>query len=84
VQAVTARVAEEMGVPIEALFNGRRTRTIVAHRALVCFVAVHAGGLALRTVAEILGVSAPTVMRGVRIGPEILRRTGLRADALLP
>jgi hypothetical protein len=47
-------------------------------------VAVHLCGVALRTVAEVLGVSSPTVLRGVRMGPAILTRAGLRAGALLP
>ena len=67
-----------------ALLNGRRASAAVARRALVAFVAVCAGGVSLRLVAEVLGVSPPTVLRGVRAGPAIMKRIGVRPEELVP
>ncbi len=81
VRTLAQRTAAHFGLSASDLL-GQRWRNTAA-RAVVCHVAVHHARLPLRAVARGLGVSAPTVLRGVRRGAKVLAERGLNAHDLL-
>src|SRR3990172_13065605 len=83
VRRIAAAVAERYGVTEATLRRGRRTSTLVKARAAVCYAAAHYAGLPLRTVAFALGVSAPTVLRGTRLGQTAFLSLGIAPSDIL-
>lgn len=84
VAVLCQRVACAIGVPPSAITSRSCRPAAVTARALVSYLAVTRCGLSLAEVARALTISAPTVLRGCRAGPQLLAATSLDPERLLP
>ena len=82
--ALLARCAQAWGVTQEELRSGSRRRVVARPRAVLVYLGVRHLGLPAVDLARQMGVSASAILKGVKRGPDLLRRQGVTEADLLP
>jgi putative transposase len=83
IQRMTQRVAVAWAVEPAAIASRAKERPLAAARAVVSYLAVRHARLPLVLVARQLGVSPCTIMRGARVGQQVIDRRGVQVRDLL-
>lgn len=76
--AVAARVSEELCLEVEEVWGKGRYRRIVEARSLLCYWAVRELGLSMSLLAARLGISIPSISDSVARGQMIVKEKGLK------
>jgi REP element-mobilizing transposase RayT len=83
IRRITERVAVVCAVEPTAIASRTKERPVVAARAVVSYLAVRHAQLPLVLVARQLGVSPSTIMRGARVGKQVIDKRGVLVTDLL-
>lgn len=82
--ALLAHCAQAWGVTQEELRSGSRRRVVAHPRAVLVYLGVRHLGLPAVDLAHQLSVSVSAIFKGVKRGPDLLRRQGVTEADLLP
>ena len=83
IRRITERVAVAWAVEPTGIASGIKERPLVAARAVVSYLAVRHAQLPLVLVARQLGISSCTIMRGARVGKQVIDKRGMSVTDLL-